>query len=204
MVSRCPLLGLILTNLFRNRPHIYFSPSHWEPLTSVLQSYWQGWSLCSTAIHPGDSFYSLCFTNSRFMRTSLLSFSPSSSFSIFQTFFFFLQTHLPPPYLFPLPPLACFPPPLVSSFISLQEKAPFLPLVLPGVTPLCSSFTSSASPGYVTPSVCSPGGFCQSPGHKAALITRPLPTFHQPVDTYIVSLCCFPDLLSVVVGSKLQ
>lgn len=128
MVSRCPLLGLILTNLFRNRPHIYFSPSHWEALTSVLQTYWQGWSVCSTAIHPGDSFYSLCFTNSRFMRTSLLNFSPSSSsFSIFQAPPP-PQTHLPPPYLFPLPPLVCFPPPLVSSFISLLETVPFLPL----------------------------------------------------------------------------
>ena len=174
MVSRCPLLGLILTNLFRNRLHIYFSPSHWEALTSVLQTYWQGWSVCSTAIRPGDSFYSLCFTNSRFMRTSLLNFSPSSSsFSIFQAFF---PPNSPPTSLsVPSAPSRLLPSPTCILLYLPSWNGPISPRVLPGVTPLCPSFTSSTSPGYVTPSVCSPGGFWQSSGHKAALITRPFP-----------------------------
>ena len=127
MVSRCPLLGLILTNLFRNRPHIYFSPSHWEALTSVLQSYWQGWSLCSTAIHPGDSFYSLCFTSSRFMRTSLLSFSPSSSFSIFQTFFFLSPNSPPTSLSVPSAPSRLLPSPTCILLYIPSRKGPISP-----------------------------------------------------------------------------
>lgn len=126
-VSRCPLLGLILTNLFRNGPDIYFPPPP-PSLTSVLQRNWQCWSLYFTKIHSGDSFNNLCLslTGDLLQLVFPHRYSPAPQLS---PHFFFLKkslSHLPPPYLFLLPSHVFFPPPCIFLYL-LSVNTPFSP-----------------------------------------------------------------------------